>query len=164
MNRILPAPIYRELTLDTWGADAVRPRDIQNGIEDPEWAYWGGEFVWGLVKLEFGHFRGHTFPAAALNRVIDLWFAIPVRAICLAVVGLLDEAPFVEMVEQVALCAAFAEIADAGPSRAVHSDADAAVVEVAPVLFRCRVAAYSCKDSGSSEEACGWFKHLGLFR
>ena len=121
-----------------------------------------GEFVWGLVKLKFGHFRGHTFPAAALNRVIDPWFAVPVRAICLAVVGLLDEAPFVEMVAQVALCAAFAEIADAGPTRAVHSDADAAVVEVAPVLFRCCVAAYSCKDGGGGE-ICGWLNMLGSF-
>ncbi len=42
MDRILPAPIYDKLTSDTWGADAVRPRDIHNGIEDPNWSYWGG--------------------------------------------------------------------------------------------------------------------------
>jgi hypothetical protein len=42
MDRILPAPIYDRLTSDTWGADAVRPRDIHNGIEDPNWSYWGG--------------------------------------------------------------------------------------------------------------------------
>ncbi len=47
MDRILPAPIYEELENDTWGADAVRPRDIQNGIEDPEWSYWGGKPVPG---------------------------------------------------------------------------------------------------------------------
>ncbi len=47
MDRILPAPIYDGLETDTWGADAVRPRDIQNGIEDPEWSYWGGKAVLG---------------------------------------------------------------------------------------------------------------------
>ena len=47
MDRILPAPIYDGLETDTWGADAVRPRDIHNGIEDPEWSYWGGKPVLG---------------------------------------------------------------------------------------------------------------------
>jgi hypothetical protein len=42
MDRILPSPIYDGLESDTWGADAVRPRDIRNGIEDPQWSYWGG--------------------------------------------------------------------------------------------------------------------------
>lgn len=47
MDRILPAPVYKTLTSDTWGADGVRPRDIQNGIEDPGWSYWGGKSVLG---------------------------------------------------------------------------------------------------------------------
>ena len=47
MDRILPAPIHDTLTSDTWGADGVRPRDIHNGIEDPEWSYWGGKPVRG---------------------------------------------------------------------------------------------------------------------
>jgi len=47
MDRILPAPIHDKLTSDTWGADAVRPRDIQNGIEDPKWSYWGGRPIAG---------------------------------------------------------------------------------------------------------------------
>ncbi|MBI1336291.1 MAG: hypothetical protein GC164_04945 [Phycisphaera sp.] len=47
MDRILPAPIYRQLTTDTWGADGVRPRDIENGIEHPDWSYWGGKPVVG---------------------------------------------------------------------------------------------------------------------
>jgi len=47
MDRILPAPIYQGLEYDTWGADAVRPRDIHNGIEDPDWSYWGGKPVLG---------------------------------------------------------------------------------------------------------------------
>lgn len=47
MDRILPAPIYQGLENDVWGADAVRPRDIHNGIEDPEWSYWGGNPILG---------------------------------------------------------------------------------------------------------------------
>ncbi len=42
MDRILPAPICRGLESDIWGTDSVRPRDIHNGIEDPQWSYWGG--------------------------------------------------------------------------------------------------------------------------
>ncbi|WP_075589662.1 hypothetical protein [Labilibacter marinus] len=42
---ILPMPILQELTSETWGADGVVPRDILNGIEDPEWSYWGGRPV-----------------------------------------------------------------------------------------------------------------------
>ena len=42
MDRILPAPIYKGLETDMWGTDAVKPRDIHNGIEDPAWSYWGG--------------------------------------------------------------------------------------------------------------------------
>ena len=42
MDRILPAPICKGLETDTWGTDAVKPRDIHNGIEDPAWSYWGG--------------------------------------------------------------------------------------------------------------------------
>lgn len=47
MDRILPAPIHDKLTRNTWGADAVRPRDIHNGIEDPNWSYWGGRSILG---------------------------------------------------------------------------------------------------------------------
>jgi len=42
MDRILPAPMYKSLGTDTWGTDAVKPRDIHNEIEDPDWSYWGG--------------------------------------------------------------------------------------------------------------------------
>jgi len=45
MDLILPAPIHLGLETDTWGAEAVRPRDIHNGIEDPEWSYWGGRSI-----------------------------------------------------------------------------------------------------------------------
>lgn len=42
---ILPMPISHKLTSKTWGTDAVLPRNINNGIEDPEWSYWGGRPV-----------------------------------------------------------------------------------------------------------------------
>jgi hypothetical protein len=43
MDRFLPLPKLNGITKNTWGTDAVIPRDINNGIEDPEWSYWGGK-------------------------------------------------------------------------------------------------------------------------
>ncbi len=45
MDRFLAMPIQGELTSETWGADNVKPRYIDNGIEDREWSYWGGNAV-----------------------------------------------------------------------------------------------------------------------
>ncbi|SIS49049.1 hypothetical protein SAMN05421766_102349 [Zobellia uliginosa] len=42
---ILPIPIHKDLRSDLWGAEGVLPRDPDNGIEDPEWSYWGGRPV-----------------------------------------------------------------------------------------------------------------------
>lgn len=39
---IQPMPIHKNLTKNTWGADNVIPRDIDNGIESVDWTYWGG--------------------------------------------------------------------------------------------------------------------------
>lgn len=47
MDRFLPIPVVGELTDDTWGADNVVPRYIDNGIEDSEWSYWGGNVLKG---------------------------------------------------------------------------------------------------------------------
>ena len=46
MDRFLPMK-GGQLTSDTWGADAVRPRLVDNGIEDRIWSYWGGNIVRG---------------------------------------------------------------------------------------------------------------------
>ena len=43
MDRFLAMPVQGELSSETWGADNVRPRYIDNGIEDNEWSYWGGK-------------------------------------------------------------------------------------------------------------------------
>lgn len=56
MDRFEPVPIMSPMTSDTWGADAVVPRDITNGIEDPDWTYWGGK----IIKGEDGKF--HMYP------------------------------------------------------------------------------------------------------
>ena len=42
---ILPMPISRQLRSDVWGADGVRPRDPDNGVEDPFCSYWGGKVI-----------------------------------------------------------------------------------------------------------------------
>ncbi|TDN96642.1 glycoside hydrolase family protein [Sunxiuqinia elliptica] len=47
MDRFEAIPPIGELTSDTWGADAVRPRYTANGIEDPQWSYWGGNIRQG---------------------------------------------------------------------------------------------------------------------
>ena len=47
MDRFLAMPVQGKLTGETWGADNVKPRYIDNGIEDREWSYWGGNAVLG---------------------------------------------------------------------------------------------------------------------
>jgi hypothetical protein len=47
MDRFLPMPVQGKLTSDTWGADNVKPRYVDNGLEDNEWSYWGGNAVLG---------------------------------------------------------------------------------------------------------------------
>ncbi len=47
MDNFLPVPVPGELTYDTWGAENVIPRYVQNGIEDNEWSYWGGNILAG---------------------------------------------------------------------------------------------------------------------
>lgn len=44
----LPMPIIGELSEDCWGAEAVGPRDQENGLEDKEmseWCYWDGSII-----------------------------------------------------------------------------------------------------------------------
>jgi alpha-L-fucosidase 2 len=47
MDRFLPMPVQGELTMKTWGADNVKPRYTDNGLEDNEWSYWGGNALLG---------------------------------------------------------------------------------------------------------------------
>lgn len=42
MDRFLPMPNLGGMTTNTWGSDGVIPRDVNNGLEDNQWSYWGG--------------------------------------------------------------------------------------------------------------------------
>jgi len=42
MDRFLPMLVQGPLTEATWGTAEVVPRYIENGLEDNEWSYWGG--------------------------------------------------------------------------------------------------------------------------
>jgi len=79
-DRILPAPIHQGLETNTWGADSVRPRDVQNGIEDPKWSYWGGKPVlgpdnkyhWFGCRWPEGNPKGHMgWPKSVMVRAIS---------------------------------------------------------------------------------------------
>jgi len=45
MDRFEPMPLLGRRTAETWGVDAVKPRDVLNGIEEAEWSYWGGNIL-----------------------------------------------------------------------------------------------------------------------
>lgn len=40
-----PIPTIGELSSKTWGCDEVVPRYMDNGIEEKEWSYWGGNIL-----------------------------------------------------------------------------------------------------------------------
>ena len=60
MDRFLPMK-GNVLSSDTWGADCVLPRYVDNGIEDGIWSYWGGN----IRKGEDGKY--HLFVCAWLE-------------------------------------------------------------------------------------------------
>ena len=47
LDRFLPIPKLGQLSDKTWGADGVIPRYTDNGIEEKEWSYWGGNILKG---------------------------------------------------------------------------------------------------------------------
>lgn len=47
MDLFLPMPDLGGMASATWGDTNVVPRDINNGIEDPQWSYWGGNTALG---------------------------------------------------------------------------------------------------------------------
>lgn len=52
MDRFLPMPDGK-LSMDNWGAGCVQPRYIDNGLEDAENSYWGGN----IIKDEKGKYH-----------------------------------------------------------------------------------------------------------
>lgn len=53
MDRFEPMPLLGQRVADTWGVDAVKPRDVLNGMEEDDWSYWGGN----ILKDEAGLFH-----------------------------------------------------------------------------------------------------------
>ncbi len=76
---ILPMPIHNELRADVWGADTVKPRDPDNGVEDYAWSYWGGKvieeggkFHMNVVRWPEGHRKGHwAWPESTVAYVVS---------------------------------------------------------------------------------------------
>lgn len=64
MDRFLPME-GSLLRSDVWGADDVRPRLTDNGIEDAQWSYWGGNIVLGEDGL-WHHFVA-AWPEGAIK-------------------------------------------------------------------------------------------------
>ncbi len=46
IDLILPVEPIGALRSDVWGAESTKPRDILNGLEDPEYSYWGGDIMY----------------------------------------------------------------------------------------------------------------------
>lgn len=47
IDRFEPMPVQGKLRSDTWGDPKVLPRYTDNGLEDDEWTYWGGNALKG---------------------------------------------------------------------------------------------------------------------
>ncbi len=77
---ILPMPITKKLTADTWGTEKVIPRDTSNGMEHPDWSYWGGHPIKGEDKKYHMHItrwsessiKGHwEWPNSTVTHVVS---------------------------------------------------------------------------------------------
>ncbi len=80
MDRFEPIPLLGPRTSGTWGVDAVKPRDVLNGIEDPEWSYWGGNILEAddgtyhlfVCRWREDHPKGHmAWPQSEVVRAIS---------------------------------------------------------------------------------------------
>lgn len=62
MDRFEPSKLVgSDLTRDCWGGDNVKPRDVKNGLEEPEYSYWGGNIT--RVRNSQGRDEYHLFVA-----------------------------------------------------------------------------------------------------
>jgi hypothetical protein len=76
-----PMPIHEELRSDIWGAEGVLPRDPNNGVEHPDWSYWGGKVVQDradglyhmlVVRWPEGDRKGHwAWPRSTVAHVVS---------------------------------------------------------------------------------------------
>jgi len=83
IDRILPMPVPNGLRADTWGGTNVKPRVVENGLEDPAWSYWcmsvhrGADGLYQMFATRWPEAdpRGHNaWPA---SRVVHATSAAP---------------------------------------------------------------------------------------
>lgn len=67
IDLIRPIPVDDSLTTNCWGVADVKPRVVNNGIEDPKWSYWCASSIRGpdgrehLFTVRWPQAKGHTF-------------------------------------------------------------------------------------------------------
>jgi hypothetical protein len=80
MDRFEPVPLLGRRTNNTWGVDAVKPRDVLNGIEDAQWSYWGGNIIQAkdktyhlfVCRWREDHPKGHmAWPQSEVVRAVS---------------------------------------------------------------------------------------------
>ncbi len=80
MDRFEPVPLLGQRTDDTWGVDAVKPRDTLNGVESATWSYWGGNILQGadgtyhlfVCRWPESHPKGHmAWPQSEVVRSVS---------------------------------------------------------------------------------------------
>lgn len=89
-----PMPILGPLSAQAWGAAAVGPRDVKNGLEDAtmkQWDYWDGKILKGpdgkyhMFASRWEQARGHNgwFESKAVHAVSDsLWGPYVDKGLC----------------------------------------------------------------------------------
>lgn len=83
IDRILPIPAPNGLHPGSWGGNNVKPRVVENGLEDPAWSYWcmsvhregDGLFHMFATRWSEGDPRGHN--AWPNSRVVHATSASP---------------------------------------------------------------------------------------
>ena len=78
IDRILPMPVENGLRSDVWGGDNVKPRNVDNGLEDPKWSYWcmeefpsGGKEHMFAVRWPESSPKGHmTWPNSSVVHAV----------------------------------------------------------------------------------------------
>lgn len=79
IDRFLPMPAG-QLSEDTWGGENVRPRYVDNGIEDETRSYWGGNILAGTDGMYHLYVCGwpenapkghHTWPSSTVYHTVS---------------------------------------------------------------------------------------------
>ncbi len=77
---IQPMPIHKKLSSNLWGTSGVLPRDPDNGIEHPDWSYWGGRPILDkdnkyhmlVTRWPEGALKGHwEWPTSTVTHVVS---------------------------------------------------------------------------------------------